>query len=156
MYYSAVDVCMVTLVGVGSTWGVQQGPSCRGGRDLPASHLQGQLAQGDSFDKKIFCLGFSFSLFPEIFYIITQWSCSPSGSLWEKMDSNPGPLPRCLMRYQWATTSPMSLHISNEPPYLQWAFIYLQWASISPVSLHISSELPRLQWATTIVGHRYF
>ena len=56
----AVDVCMVTFVGVGSTWGVQQGPSCRGGRDLPASHLQGQLAQGDSSDKIFFVSGLGF------------------------------------------------------------------------------------------------
>ena len=37
------------------------------------------------------------------FYIITQWSCSASGSLREMTNSNPGPLPQKL---------PMSHHLS--------------------------------------------
>ena len=42
----------------------------------------------------IFCLKgtVGFPLYPEIFYIISQWSCCASGSLWEMPDSNPGPL----------------------------------------------------------------
>ena len=36
--------------------------------------------------------GVGFFFYPENFYIITQWSCSASGSLLEMPDSNPGPL----------------------------------------------------------------
>ena len=39
--------------------------------------------------------------------MISQWSCSASGSLWEMPDSNPGPLP------QKSGVLPMCYHISN-------------------------------------------
>ena len=52
----------------------------------------------------LFCLGFLF--YPEIFYIIKQWSCSASGSLWDMPDSNPAPLPQ------------KSGALPNEPPHL--------------------------------------
>ena len=45
-----------------------------------------------------------FSLYTKIYYIISQWSCSASGSLWEIPDSNPGPLP------QKSGALPMSHH----------------------------------------------
>ena len=45
-------------------------------------------------------------LYTEIYYNISQWSCSASGSLWEMPDSNPGPLP------QKSGVLPMSHHIS--------------------------------------------
>ena len=63
----------------------------------------------------------------------------------------------------WATTSPMSHHISYmshhiscelhhisyEPPHLLYEPPHLQWATISPMSHHISYEPPHLLWATT-------
>ena len=66
------------------------------------------------------CFGFYFLFFAtrggfplstlRLLHIITQWSCSASGSLWEMPVSNPGPLPQksgwCALRYHWATTSP--------------------------------------------------
>ena len=71
------------------------------------------------FFKSFFSSGVGFPLFPEIFYIISQWSCSASESLWEMLDLNPGPLP------QKSGALPMSHHIStNEPPHLQHWFIY--------------------------------
>ena len=51
-----------------------------------------------------FFFRYLFSLFTEIYYIISQWSCSASGSLWEIPDSNPGPLP------QKSGALPMSHH----------------------------------------------
>ena len=39
-------------------------------------------------------------------------------------------------------TSPMSHHVSKEPP-------HLQWVTTSPMSYHISNESPHLQWVTT-------
>ena len=47
------------------------------------------------------------SLYPEFFYIITQWSCSASGSLGELPDSIPEPLP------QKSGVLPMSHQISQ-------------------------------------------
>ena len=44
----------------------------------------------DILFKDLFCLrGIGFRLYPEIFYFITQWSCSALGSLWEMSDSIP-------------------------------------------------------------------
>ena len=48
-----------------------------------------------------------FPPFTEIYYIISQWSCSALGSLRKMPDSNPGPLPRSLVRY------------INEPSHIQ-------------------------------------
>ena len=74
----------------------------------------GQVKENRSFfnlENRIFKKTFCFcpessvpSLYPEIFYIITQWSSSASGSLWEMPDSNPGP--------QKSGALPMSHHIS--------------------------------------------
>ena len=60
-----------------------------------------------------------FPLYPEIFYFITHWSCSASGSLWEMPDSNPGPLPQKSGALSMSHhISSMSHHISsNEPPH---------------------------------------
>ena len=53
-----------------------------------------------------FTSGVDFPIYPEIFFIITHWSFSASGSLWEIPDLNPGPLSRSLVHYQWAIKSP--------------------------------------------------
>ena len=49
-------------------------------------------------------------IYPEIFYIITQWSRRASGSSWEMPDSNPGPLPQ----KSGALPMAMSHHISHK------------------------------------------
>ena len=52
----------------------------------------------------------------DFFLHYAQWSCSASRSLWEMLDSNPGPLP------QKSGALPMSHHISySEPPHLHIA-----------------------------------
>ena len=50
--------------------------------------------------------GSVFPLCPEILYIITKWSCSASGSLWEMADSSQtrNLCPWSLVRYQGATS----------------------------------------------------
>ena len=63
------------------------------------------LASSIKFLRIFLVSGVGFPLYPEVFYIMNQWSCSASGSFWEMLDSNPGPLPRCLVCCQWATTS---------------------------------------------------
>ena len=67
------------------------------------------------FFRSFFSSVVGFPLYTEIFYIISQWSCSASGPLWEMPDLNPEPLP------QKSGALPMSQHISNETPHLQWA-----------------------------------
>ena len=84
----------------------------------------------------LFALELGFPLCTEMFYIITQWSCSASGSLWE-MRSSPPPGPLAQMSGELK----MSLHFSNEPPHLQRATTF-------PMSHHISNEPPHLQRAT--------
>ena len=59
-----------------------------------------------------------YPLYTEFFYIITQWSCSASGSLWEMPDSNPGPLP------QKSGALPMSHHISSMSHHIS---CFLHW-----------------------------
>ena len=85
----------------------------------------------------LFALELGFPLCTEMFYIITQWSCSASGSLWE-MRSSPPPGPLAQMSGELK----MSLHFSSEPPHLQRATTF-------PMSHHISNEPPHLQRATT-------
>ena len=58
---------------------------------------------------KFFCLRGRCPLYLEIFYTITQWSCSASGSSWEMPDFNPGPLP--CPEVWWANNEPS--HIWN-------------------------------------------
>ena len=66
------------------------------------------------FFLSFFVPGVGFPLYPEIFYIITQWSCSASGSLWEMPDSNPRHLP------QKCGALPMSHHISKYYYFYSW------------------------------------
>ena len=80
-----------------------------------------------------FASGFGFLLFYEIFYIITQWSCSASGSLREMPDSNLGPLP------QKSGSLPMSHHISLVP------CIYLQTLNAKILSCSNAKLVKMLQ-----------
>ena len=74
-----------------------------------------------------FASGVGFSLFPEIFYIISQWSCSASDYCGRCRIRTRDLCPRNLVRYQWATTS------------LQWATTSPTMSHhISPMSHHIS------------------
>ena len=55
--------------------------------------------------KFIFLVSF-FHLYTEIFYIITQWSCSALGSLWESGDLDPKKFGALLMRRQVSNNKP--------------------------------------------------
>ena len=51
------------------------------------------------FKYLFFASGVDYPLCPEIFYIITQWSCSASGSLWEMPDRTLDLCPISLSEY---------------------------------------------------------
>ena len=86
----------------------------------------------------IFCLRGRLPSLPWVFYIITQWSCSTTGSLWEMPDSNWDFCPRSLVCYQWATTSPKYCFTATwllkvvQLPAIRSTFIYL-------VTMHVAA-----------------
>ena len=70
-----------------------------------------------------------FPLYTEFVYIITQWSCSTSGSSWKMLDSNPGPLP------QKSGALPMSHHISSDYSYRLSPVLLLATVEAAPYLL---------------------
>ena len=73
---------------------------------LRCSHASGFQIEVQHFLKDFFCLRGRFPSLPWVVcYIMTQWACSASGSLWEMPDSNPGLLA------QKSGALPMSHHI---------------------------------------------
>ena len=123
----------------------------------------GKQYNDGSWNMIFFASGVGFPLHPEIFYFITHNDSAAHQDRCRRCRILTRDLcPWSLVSYQWATTSPISHHISREPPHLpeshhissepqhlQWATtspsepLHLQWATTSP------SEPPHLQWATT-------
>ena len=73
---------------------LEQGGGAGAGRSGQAGHQATQTLIFYILLKNFLGSEIGFSLYPAIFYIIRQWSCSVSGSLWEMPDSNPEPLPQ--------------------------------------------------------------
>ena len=117
----------------GSSPGGHPLPGCqRGwGKGLPDLHtkkynhidLHAWLTLRHNFVRALLCLRGMFpSLYPAIFYILTQWSCSAAGLLREMPDSNPGPLAQKSGGLPISHLISMNHHISidNNSLYCRW------------------------------------
>ena len=76
------------------------------------------------------------------FYIITQWSCSTSGSLWKMPDSNPGLQP------QKSSALPLSHHISPLSHHIFESYLICIWH----ISISAYCFLYRHIWLSIEIG----